>query len=68
MVSADVCEKCKRMKKCSDYKDYRQPFFLPDFFNVRTIKGRYRRLLKQKSVVSKPIDFPDKPEQLALKF
>lgn len=68
-VSVDVCEKCKRMKRCSDYKDYRQPFLYPGFEKeMRMTQELYRRRTREKSVKAEPTDSMDTQEQLILGF
>lgn len=67
-VKVDVCEQCKRMAKCPDYKDYIQASLFPDFFKkMITTKAAHRKAVKSPSMVKpKNVEMQSKQKQLAL--
>ena len=67
-VKVDVCEQCKRMAKCSDYKGYIQPSLFPDFVKeMKVTKDAYRRAVKSPSMMkSKNTEIHSKHKQLTL--
>ena len=67
-VKVDICEQCKRMAKCPDYKDYIQASLFPDFVKeMITTKAAYRKAVKSPSMMkSKNIEPQSKHKQLAL--
>ena len=68
-ISVLICEACKRMKKCPDYRDYRQPSLFPEILKRQRItKALYRRRTKAKRIGSESDKNVDKPVQLSLNF
>ena len=62
-VSSSVCEKCQRVKKCSDYQDFLNP---PLFPNIPTDVIRTWEVRRKKSRKAKPDEINDSQEQLTL--
>jgi hypothetical protein len=68
-ISVAICETCKWMKSCPDYRTYRQPSLFPEQLRRQRItKAMYRRAVKAKRVVSESGQNADKPVQLSLNF
>ncbi len=68
-ISVAICETCKRMKNCPDYRDYRQPSLFPEVLKRQRItKAMYRRRTKAKRIGSESDENVDKPVQLFLNF
>ena len=62
----DICERCMRMNKCSDYKCYVQPSLFPAFVReVKASKDAYRKDIKPiGNMKAKDIVMKNKREQL----
>ena len=68
-ISVAICETCKRMKTCPDYRDYRQPSLFPaELKRQRITKAMYRRRTTAKRIGSEYGQDVDKPVQLSLNF
>lgn len=68
-ISVVICETCKWMKNCPDYRAYRQPSLFPEVLKRQKMtKAMYRRGTKAKRIGSKSDENIDKPAQVSLKF
>jgi hypothetical protein len=68
-ISVVICQTCKRMKSCPDYRHYRQPSLFPEVLKRQKMtKAMYRRRTKAKRIGSKSDENIDKPAQVSLKF
>ena len=69
-ISVVICETCKWMRNCPDYKAYRQPSLFPGVLKRQKItKAMYRRRInKAKRIGSESHQNVAEPVQLSLNF
>ena len=69
-ISVVICETCKRMKSCPDYRAYRQPSLFPEVLKRQKItKAMYRRRTnKARRMGSESDRNVAEPVQLSLDF